>query len=92
MAGVDYDLKALRKGFRQIYVNIIKRIHTIRQNDINKKVVSVARDLRDICADYLYDESINLAVAKRKFLMNRLVVEEDISDVEDDRDTNTDTD
>ena len=51
-----------------------------------KKVVSLARDLRD--SDFDYDESIDAAVAKRKFLLDRLVLKEDISDEEADHDTN----
>ena len=88
--GDGYNLKTLRKAFRKSYANIIKWIHALRKNSIHKKVVSLARDLRD--SDFDYDESIDAAVAKRKFLLDRVVLEEDISDVEEDHDTNTDFD
>ena len=85
-----YDLKTLRKTFRKFYANSIKWMHALRKNSIHKKVVSLARDLRD--SDFDFDESIDAAVAKRKFLLDRVVLEEDISDVEEDHDTNTDFD
>ena len=88
--GDGYDLKTLRKTFRKFYANGIKWIHALQKDSIHKKVVSLARDLRD--SDFDYDESIDAAVAKRKFLLDRVVLEEDISDVEEDHDTNTDFD
>ena len=84
--GDGYNLKTLRKAFRKSYANIIKWMHALRKNSIHKKVVSLARDLRD--SDFDYAESIDAAVAKRKFLLDRLVLKEDISDEEEDHDTN----
>ena len=43
-----------------------------------------AEDLRNSNADFDYDESIDAAIAKRKYLLDRLVTEEDLSDSEDD--------
>ena len=43
-----------------------------------------AEDLRNSSADFDYDESIDAAIAKRKYLLDRLVTEEDLSDSEDD--------
>ena len=84
--GDGYDLKTLRKTFRKFYANGIKWIHALQKDSIHKKVVSLARDLRD--SDFDYAESIDAAVAKRKFLLDRLVLKEDISDEEEDHDTN----
>ena len=42
-----------------------------------------AEDLRNSTADFDYDESIDAAIAKRKYLLDRLVTEEDLSDSED---------
>ena len=84
--GDGYDLKTLRKTFRKFYANGIKWIHALQKDSIHKKVVSLARDLRD--GDFDYAESIDAAVAKRKFLLDRLVLKEDISDEEEDHDTN----
>ena len=55
------------------------------QNDIHKKVVKTATDLRynDDCD---YKESIDAAIAKRKFLLDRLIKEEDLMDEESDTD------
>ena len=61
-----------------------------KKTTIQQKSCSLARDLRD--SDFDYAESIDAAVAKRKFLLDRVVLEEDISDVEEDHDTNTDFD
>ena len=77
-----YDLKTLRKTFRINYANILKWMHALRQNKIHKKVISLARDLRE--SDFDYDESIDAAIAKRKYLLERVVTEEDLSDSEDD--------
>ena len=79
-----YDLKTLRKTFRINYGNILKWMHALRQNKIHRKVVSTAEDLRNSGADYDYDESIEAAIAKRKYLLDRIVTEEDLSDTEDD--------
>ena len=83
--GVDYDIKDLRKRFRFWYLRILKWIHALRQNDIHKKVVKTATDLRynDDCD---YKESIDAAIAKRKFLLDRLIKEEDLMDEESDTD------
>ena len=64
---------------------MLKWIHDLRQNDIHKKVVKTATDLRynDDCD---YKESIDAAVAKRKFLLDRLIKEEDLMDEESDTD------
>ena len=79
-----YDLKTLRKTFRINYGNILKWMHALRQNKIHKKVMCTAEDLRNSSADFDYDESIDAAIAKRKYLLDRLVTEEDLSDSEDD--------
>ena len=42
-----------------------------------------AEDLRNSSADFDYDESIDASIAKRKYLLDRLVTEEDLSDSED---------
>ena len=83
--GVDYDIKDLRKKFRFWYGRMLKWIHDLRQNDIHKKVVKTATDLRynDDCD---YKESIDAAIAKRKFLLDRLIKEEDLMDEESDTD------
>ena len=78
-----YDLKTLRKTFRINYGNILKWMHALRQNKIHKKVMCTAEDLRNSTADFDYDESIDAAIAKRKYLLDRLVTEEDLSDSED---------
>ena len=80
--GDGYDLKTLRKTFRINYANILKWIHALNKNKIHKKVISLARDLRE--SDFDYDESIDAAIAKRKYLLKRVVTEEDLSDSEDD--------
>ena len=43
-----------------------------------------SEDLRNSNADFDYDESIDAAIAKRKYLLERVVTEEDLSDSEDD--------
>ena len=83
--GVDYDIKDLRKRFRFWYLRILKWIHALRQNDIHKKVVNTASDLR-YNDDYDYNESIDAAVAKRKFLLDRLIKKEDLMDEESESD------
>ena len=82
--GDGYDLKTLRKTFRINYANILKWMHALGKNKIHKKVVCTAEDLRDSSADFDYDESIDASIAKRKYLLDRLVTEEDLSDSEDD--------
>ena len=57
----------------------------MRQNDIHKKVVNTASDLR-YNDDYDYNESIDAAVAKRKFLLDRLIKKEDLMDEESESD------
>ena len=47
-----------------------------------KKVVNTAFDFRS--DGYDYKESIDAAIAKRKFLLNRLITEEDLMDEESD--------
>ena len=88
-SGGDYGLKELRKRFRQNYANIIKWFNALRQNTIHKKIVSQARELRDNY-DYDYDEAIDSAISKRKFLLNRIVTEADLTDEEEEHDTDTD--
>ena len=80
--GVDYDIKDLRKKFRFWYGRMLKWIHALRQNDINKKVVNTAFDFRS--DGYDYKESIDAAIAKRKFLLDRLITEADLMDEESD--------
>ena len=82
--GVDYDIKDFRKSFRCWYAKIIKWIHALRQNDIHKKVLNTAYHFRS--DGYDYKESIDAAIAKRKFLLNRLITEEDLMDEESDTD------
>ena len=80
--GVDYDIKDLRKKFRFWYGRMLKWIHALRQNDINKKVVNTAFDFRS--DGYDFKESIDAAIAKRKFLLDRLITEADLMDEESD--------
>ena len=82
--GDGYDLKTLRKTFRINYANILKWMHALGKNKNHRKVVCTAEDLRDSSADFDYDESIDASIAKRKYLLDRLVTEEDLSDSEDD--------
>ena len=83
--GVGYGIKDLRKKFRFWYGRMLKWIHALRQNDIHKKVVKTAYNLRyDDGHDY--NESIDAAIAKRKFLLDRLIKEEDLMDEESDTD------
>ena len=81
--GDKFDLKTLRKKFRINYGNILKWMYALRQNKIHKKVMYTAEDLRNSSADFDYDESIDAAIAKRKYLLDRLVTEEDLPDSED---------
>ena len=83
--GVDYDIKDLRKSFRCWYASMLKWIHDLRQNDINKKVVNTAYNLR-YDDGYDYNESIDAAIKKRKFLLDRLITEEDLMDEESESD------
>ena len=85
--GVDYSIKDLRKRFRRAYGSILKWMHALRKNATHKKVVSTAHDLRDNSAGYDYNESIDAAGAKRKFLLDRLVSEEDLIDEENETET-----
>ena len=81
--GDGYDLKTLRKTFRINYANILKWMHVLGQNSIHKKVLCTVEDLRDSSADFDYTEAIDAAIANRKYLLDRLVTEEDLSDSED---------
>ena len=77
--------KDLRKKFRFCIGRMLKWIHDLRQNDIYKKIVKTAYNLR-YDDGYDYKESIDAAIAKRKFLLDRLITEEDLMDEESDTD------
>ena len=80
--GVDYNLKDLRKRFRRAYASVLKWMHALRKNGTHKRVVSIAHNLRENSAGYDYNESIDAAVAKRKFLLDRLITEQDLDEEE----------
>ena len=80
---IEYDLKAFKKQFRWAYACILIWMHALRNNDINKKVVNMARSLRNN-NDHGYNESIHAAVKNRKFLLDKLVTEEDMASDSDD--------
>ena len=78
----SYDLKDFRKEFRRIYASFLKWLNRLRHNEIHKKIVTSARSYREEL-DHDYEESIDVAVNSRKFLLDRLVTEDDLENADD---------
>ena len=66
-----------RKSFRQILVKDLLRYQKLRRNTIFKEILSTKCQLID-SEDFDADEAIESAVKRRKYLLNKLIPDEDI--------------
>ena len=57
-------------------------MHTMKKDDTFCKVTQTQKDLKDI-EEYVWLESTELAIDKRKILLNRLFVHQQISEEEE---------
>ena len=76
-------LPVSRRRLRRTYLDRLKRTHHIKHDAIHRKVMKTLR--RFIEEDDMdFDEAAESAVAKRKFLLNRLMKKKLLTDDDDD--------
>jgi hypothetical protein len=79
--GATYE--GLQNRFRRKFADILGWHYRLRKHPVYKKVMATARDLHDSDGDYDWPEAYETAVEQRKFLLNRLVPQEQESADED---------
>ena len=73
----------LQKLFRAKYRNVVLWIHKLRKHPTHQLVMQTAKDYRDGPYEYDYEESIQVAIDKRKHKLNRLVPKEEEEEDDD---------
>ena len=58
------------KDLRKYYLQFLQEMHSLKQSRVHKDVIETAKRLRDM-EDYDYDEALQYAVKKRKFLISK---------------------
>ena len=76
-------LPASRRRLRRTYLDRLKWTHHIKHNAIHRKVMKTLRSFTEE-DDMDFDEAAESAVAKRKFLLNRLMKKKLLPDDDDD--------
>ena len=76
--GAEMDHKTLQKYFRRMFGRMIIWQHKLRKNTVYRKIMDTVKELQD--GGYDRDEAIEAAVHSRRFLLNRLITEADVSD------------
>ena len=83
----NYLLPAYRKKLRGLYVHYLKWIRNLKNDRIHKEIMATLRRYMDD-DDMDFEEAVEAAVDKRKFLLNRIFkpveIPEDSSDQEED--------
>ena len=70
-------LPVCRKELRIVFLEYLKWMHAMKKDSTFRKVMQTRQDLKD-SEGYDWLESTELAVDKRKFLLNRLFVKQPV--------------
>jgi hypothetical protein len=72
-----------RKSFRQLLIKDLLHFQKLKQHPIYKKILNTKRQLID-SEDFGADEAIESAVKRRKYLLNKLIPDEDTASSDSD--------
>jgi hypothetical protein len=75
-------LPTYRKEFRKVFFEYCKWMHDLRKNYTFKQVMKTKQDLMDIDG-FGWEEALEAAIHKRKFMLNKLFHETEIPDSHD---------
>ena len=70
-------LPVYRKEFRKVFLEFLQWMHAMKKDPTFRKVMETRQDLKDT-EGYDWLESTELAIDKRKFLLNRLFVKQTV--------------
>ena len=73
----QWTLKEKREEFRSNYANFLEWYSHLKKNEIHKKVMATVKELDAGDGDYDSTEALHLAVEMRRYLLDRLIEEED---------------
>ena len=74
---VDALLPVYRKELRKVLLEYLQWMHAMKKDSTFRKVMETRQDLKDT-EGYDWSESTELAIDKRKFLLNRLIVKQTV--------------
>ena len=72
-------LPVYRKELRKVLLEYLQWIHAMKKDPTFHKVIQTQKDLKDT-EEYDWLESTELAIDECKFLLNRLVVKQQVPD------------
>ena len=70
-------LAVCRKELRKVFLEYLQWMHAMKKDSTFQKVMQTQKDLKDT-EGFDWQESIELAIDKRKFLLNRLFVKQEL--------------
>ena len=73
----QWTLKEKREEFRSNYANFLEWYSHLKKNEIHRKVMATVKELDAGDGDYDSTEALHLAVEMRRYLLDRLIEEED---------------